>query len=82
MCSSDLRGLDFAEISPDAAEPVRAELEGIRVRAKGERAAAIRSELADVMMEKCGVYRDETLVAGGFLLTIAAGRLAWAAEEG
>ena len=60
--AADVRGLDFAEISPDAAEPVRAELEGIRVRAKGERAAAIRSELADVMMEKCGVYRDETLL--------------------
>ena len=39
-------------------EPVRAEIEALRGRAKGERKAAIRTELADVMMDDVGVYRD------------------------
>lgn len=39
-------------------EPVRAELEAIRGRAKGERKEVIRTELADVMMDDAGVYRD------------------------
>lgn len=46
------------EISPDAAEPVRAELEAIRGRTNGERKERIRTELADVMMDDAGVYRD------------------------
>jgi succinate dehydrogenase / fumarate reductase flavoprotein subunit len=41
-------------------EPVRAEIEGIRSREGGERAAGIRRDLADVMMDEVGVYRDET----------------------
>jgi succinate dehydrogenase / fumarate reductase flavoprotein subunit len=45
---------------PDAAEPVKAELEAIRSRpANDDRVAHIRKELADVMMDKVGVYRDE-----------------------
>ena len=39
-------------------EPVRAEIEAIRGRAKGERKEALRHELADVMMDDVGVYRD------------------------
>ncbi len=55
----DVKGAGVAEIDPDVAEPVRAEIEAIRAREGGERAAAIRSELADVMMDDVGVYRDD-----------------------
>ena len=47
----------------DAGEPVRAEMEAIRVReAGGESVAVIRKELQDVMMDNVGVYRDATLL--------------------
>jgi succinate dehydrogenase / fumarate reductase flavoprotein subunit len=47
----------------DAAEPVRAQLEAIRSReSKGESVATIRHELADVMMDNVGVYRDGKLL--------------------
>jgi succinate dehydrogenase / fumarate reductase flavoprotein subunit len=46
-----------------AIEPVRAQLEAIRAReASGESAATIRHELADVMMDNVGVYRDGQLL--------------------
>jgi succinate dehydrogenase / fumarate reductase flavoprotein subunit len=44
-------------VAADAAEPVRAEIEAIRGRGRGENAQHIRIELADAMMEDCGVYR-------------------------
>ncbi|MGD0120957.1 MAG: succinate dehydrogenase flavoprotein subunit [Candidatus Limnocylindrales bacterium] len=48
---------------PDAAEPVRAELEAIRGReASGESVAVIRKELQDVMMDNVGVYREGKLL--------------------
>ncbi len=54
----------------DAAEPVRGQLEAIRTREDtGEKVAAIRSQLADVMMDNVGVYRD------GKLLTEALARV-------
>jgi succinate dehydrogenase / fumarate reductase, flavoprotein subunit len=47
----------------DAVEPIRARLAEIRDReATGESVATIRRELADVMMDKVGVYRDATLL--------------------
>jgi succinate dehydrogenase / fumarate reductase flavoprotein subunit len=54
----DIRGVGVPEIPLDAAEPVRAELEAIRGRKNGERKERIRTELADVMMDDAGVYRD------------------------
>jgi succinate dehydrogenase / fumarate reductase flavoprotein subunit len=57
--TQDVKGMGVADIDPDVTEPVRAELEAIRGRDGGERAAAIRSELADVMMDDVGVYRDD-----------------------
>jgi succinate dehydrogenase / fumarate reductase flavoprotein subunit len=54
----DVKGVGIPEIAPDVMEPVRAEIEAIRGRAKGERKEAIRTELADVMMDDAGVYRD------------------------
>ena len=55
----DLAGVGMPTVDAAAAEPVRAEIEAIRNRQGGERAAAIRKDLADVMMDDVGVYRDE-----------------------
>ena len=52
-------GLAMPELSADAAELVRAEIEGMRTRPRGENAHKIRLELADLMMDKCGVFRTE-----------------------
>jgi len=47
----------------DAVEPVRAQLEALRtLDDKGEKAAVIRSELADVMMDNVGVYREDKIL--------------------
>jgi succinate dehydrogenase / fumarate reductase flavoprotein subunit len=57
---ADLRGVDLPAVSAEAAEPVRAELARFQ---DGEptvdNAARIRKELADVMMDCVGVFRDE-----------------------
>jgi succinate dehydrogenase / fumarate reductase flavoprotein subunit len=55
----DLRGLDLPVVDEAVMEPARAELEAIRGHAKGERKEKIRTELADVMMDDVGVYRDD-----------------------
>jgi succinate dehydrogenase / fumarate reductase flavoprotein subunit len=44
-------------VGPSAAEPVRGEIEAIRTRSRGENAQHIRMELADAMMDDCGVFR-------------------------
>jgi succinate dehydrogenase / fumarate reductase, flavoprotein subunit len=45
------------DLPADAHEPVRAELEGMRVRRRGDRPAHIRAELQTAMMELAGVFR-------------------------
>ncbi|HXG40802.1 MAG TPA: succinate dehydrogenase flavoprotein subunit [Candidatus Limnocylindrales bacterium] len=57
--AADVRGVDFPSLPADAAEPVRAELEALRANHRGERAARIRQELADIMMDDVGVFREE-----------------------
>jgi succinate dehydrogenase / fumarate reductase flavoprotein subunit len=52
-------GLAQPDLPVDAAEPVRAEIEAMRTRPRGENAHKIRLELADMMMDKCGVFRTE-----------------------
>jgi succinate dehydrogenase / fumarate reductase flavoprotein subunit len=54
----DVRGQDMPVVSEEVMEPVRGEIEAIRGRARGERKEALRHELADVMMDDAGVYRD------------------------
>jgi succinate dehydrogenase / fumarate reductase flavoprotein subunit len=58
--TADVRAVEFPVVADDAPEPARAELDAIRTRINGERAARIREELADVMMDDVGVYRDAT----------------------
>jgi len=57
--AADVHELDMPRPVAEAEAPVRAELEAIRGRRDGETATRIRTELADVMMDDVGVYRDE-----------------------
>jgi succinate dehydrogenase / fumarate reductase flavoprotein subunit len=59
----DVKGVDLPILPRNVEEPVRAELRAIRDRAKGESAARLRRELADVMMDEVGVFRDETTLS-------------------
>ena len=59
---ADVKGWTMPEVAGDAAEPTIADLEAQRGRRHGERAAKLKRELADVMMDNVGVYRDEALL--------------------
>ena len=59
----DVAGVGVPELASDAQDPVRAELAAIADRATGERPVGIRRDLADVMMDKVGVFRDETFLS-------------------
>jgi succinate dehydrogenase / fumarate reductase flavoprotein subunit len=63
--AADVKGGSMPEVAADAHEAAVAELEGIRSAAPGERAADLKRELADVMMDNVGVYRDEALLTAG-----------------
>jgi succinate dehydrogenase / fumarate reductase flavoprotein subunit len=65
----DIKGVDLPVVADGAAEPVRAEVEDLRASTGRESAARIRQQLADVMMDDVGVYRDERS------LTAARGRV-------
>jgi succinate dehydrogenase / fumarate reductase flavoprotein subunit len=58
----DVKGVGMPEVPDDAAEPVRAEIEGLRASSGRESVPRIREQLADVMMDNVGVYRDESLL--------------------
>ncbi len=57
--AADAKGVGLPAVDGDVTEPVRAELEAIRGRPRGERKEAIRTDLADVMMDDVGVYRED-----------------------
>ncbi|MDQ3555095.1 MAG: succinate dehydrogenase flavoprotein subunit [Chloroflexota bacterium] len=57
--AQDVAGGGLPDVAMDASDPVREELEKLRTRARGENVAHIRAELADDMMERCGVFRTE-----------------------
>jgi succinate dehydrogenase / fumarate reductase flavoprotein subunit len=59
----DVKGVGSPELGRDVEDPVRGEMAALKANAKGENAARIRKDLADVMMDNVGVYRDETLLA-------------------
>jgi succinate dehydrogenase / fumarate reductase flavoprotein subunit len=60
--TDDIRAGTMPEIAEDADEPVRAEIEALRTRQGGERPDTIRAELARLMDDNVGVFRDETLL--------------------
>ncbi|HEX5590747.1 MAG TPA: succinate dehydrogenase flavoprotein subunit [Candidatus Limnocylindrales bacterium] len=60
--ATELQGTTMPDVAGDAHERSAAELEAIRGASAGESAAALRTELANVMMDNVGVYRDEALL--------------------
>jgi succinate dehydrogenase / fumarate reductase flavoprotein subunit len=62
--AAEVAGFDVPELPDDAEAGVRAEIEALRTSKGGERFSRLRQELADVMMDNVGVYRDETLLSG------------------
>ncbi len=56
--AADVGGWAIPEVPDDAADQARSELETIRSAPRRENASRIRTELADVMMDNVGVYRD------------------------
>jgi succinate dehydrogenase / fumarate reductase flavoprotein subunit len=57
--AEDVKGDGMPDVDPDATEPARADLATIKSHKSGERAQQIRRDLAAMMMEDVGVYRDE-----------------------
>jgi succinate dehydrogenase / fumarate reductase flavoprotein subunit len=51
---------DFVPLLADPAKDVRQRIEGLLARTGKESGANIRSELQAIMMDDCGVYRNET----------------------
>jgi len=60
---AEVKGAGMPEVAADADDPSRAEIEALRGSGRGENAARIRTELADVMMDNVGVYRDDSLLS-------------------
>jgi succinate dehydrogenase / fumarate reductase, flavoprotein subunit len=60
--AADVAGWTMPDVPADAAEPATAEIERLRASRHGERAARLKRELADVMMDNVGVYRDAALL--------------------
>ncbi|MBI3749202.1 MAG: succinate dehydrogenase flavoprotein subunit [Chloroflexi bacterium] len=60
--AADIGGVGFADLPANAEDAVRDEIEALRGRRTGESTAHIRRDLADVMMDNVGVYRDEALL--------------------
>jgi succinate dehydrogenase / fumarate reductase flavoprotein subunit len=61
--ATDLRALDAPTLTGGVEEPARAELEELRGRQHGENASRIRTELAAMMMDNVGVFRDGAMLA-------------------
>jgi succinate dehydrogenase / fumarate reductase flavoprotein subunit len=62
--AADVGGFDTPELADDVEAGVRAEIDALRQGRGGESFSRLRTELADVMMDNVGVYRDETLLLG------------------
>ena len=57
--AEDVKGTGMPDVSDDATEPARADLAALVAHKSGERPQGIRRDLAAMMMEDVGVYRDE-----------------------
>jgi succinate dehydrogenase / fumarate reductase flavoprotein subunit len=57
------RGASMPALPDDADEPIRTEIETMRTRSTGERPEAIKVELARMMDDNVGVFRDQTLLS-------------------
>jgi succinate dehydrogenase / fumarate reductase, flavoprotein subunit len=61
--AADVKGQPMPDVAADAEAASRSEIESLRSSSRGENAARIRTELADVMMDNVGVYRDQALLS-------------------
>jgi succinate dehydrogenase / fumarate reductase flavoprotein subunit len=61
---ADMAGVGAPDLPEDVEAPVVAEIEALRASKGGESFSRIRGELADVMMDNVGVYREESLLLG------------------
>jgi len=57
------RGASMPALPDDADEPIRTEIEAMRTRSSGERPEVIKVELARMMDDNVGVFRDQTLLS-------------------
>ena len=57
------RGASVPALPDDADEPIRTEIEAMRARSTGERPEAIKVELARMMDDNVGVFRDQALLS-------------------
>jgi succinate dehydrogenase / fumarate reductase flavoprotein subunit len=62
MMAAELADLPEPMVDGQAEASVQARVSGLLAGADGERPAVIRAELQQVMFDKCGVYRTETLL--------------------
>jgi succinate dehydrogenase / fumarate reductase flavoprotein subunit len=60
--AADLAGLPEPEADAEAEASVQAQVSSLLAGSDGERPAVLRSELQEVMFDKCGVYRTEKLL--------------------
>jgi succinate dehydrogenase / fumarate reductase, flavoprotein subunit len=60
--AADLAELPEPAPDPEAELATQARISGLLVGGDGERPAVIRTELQEVMFDKCGVYRTESLL--------------------
>ncbi len=56
------RGASMPALPDDADEPIRTEIDALRTRSNGERPEAIKAELARMMDDNVGVFRDQPLL--------------------
>ena len=60
--AADLADLPEPAADPEAEASVQGQVAALLAGADGERPAAIRAELQEIMFDKCGVYRTEALL--------------------
>ncbi|MCO5224462.1 MAG: succinate dehydrogenase flavoprotein subunit [Thermomicrobiales bacterium] len=58
----DIETLDCAELPKDADAFAREQIDSLKARQSGERAADVRKAMQDIMMDNVSVYRDEGLL--------------------
>ncbi len=58
----DIETLDWAELPKDADAFAREQIDSLKARQSGERAADVRKAMQDIMMDNVSVYRDEGLL--------------------
>jgi succinate dehydrogenase / fumarate reductase flavoprotein subunit len=54
-----VRGSDWTPLPPDPTGEVRRRVERLYAHTEGEHVVSLRTEMQEVMMDRCGVFRDE-----------------------